>query len=199
MPVFTAGVYKVDVTYGVGSDQFRNVFWYRGDNSAVGGAPDLSIGFLANVIPNLFVLLHQNVVGQELSVEEVGSINPVIVLDISANVGGQVGDIASNFISAPFRLIRTTRDVGNGAKRVGPMAEQNIEGNVFSVAYLAAMDDARDDFAASIVQGGFTFIPALVKRTTLPPASPITGSEVSAVITVNRVTTQNSRKAGVGD
>lgn len=196
MPVATEHIYRIVAKYDRLGQELTNVFHYFGVNPV---PPDptgvLVAQFITSVIPSMRALTSVNVEFTEVVGENLMALTPIVVTPLTGLFGLRTGATTPSFVAASFRYNRATRELRSGWKRIGPMAEEDIGGEIFETLYITQMDLAATVFETDLLVGGDVYEPVVIRKPTVFPATTITYVNVTSVTALNRVTTQNSRKS----
>jgi len=179
-----------------------NTFWYRTANANVVVASAISAAFQTAVSVARRAISNTFWSSDSLEVEQVNSLSnfgEFTSYGAGTYTTGSTEAVAQ-FIAAPLRLLRTTKETRSGWKRLAGLSEGQLAGETLTVAMLALMQTYADLLEAPLSAGGETHFPVIVRivKTGVPP-EPVDPTlwiynPVSAVVPVDRVTTQNSRK-----
>lgn len=114
----------------------------------------------------------------------------------TAGTGTVTGDAMPRFVAFGFNLIRATKEVRNGSKRIAGVVESMVVDGVLDPLYQTSVDAVANAFASVIQVGGIdTFLPVILRRTgTLSTGYTVTASAAVNDANFVRITTQNSRK-----
>lgn len=196
MPVATQDIFRIIVKYDRLGQELTNVFHYFGVNPVPPDPTSLLVNqFITTVIPSMTSLVSVNVEFTEVIGENLMALTPIVVVPLTATFGQRVGATTPTFVAASFRYNRATRELRSGWKRIGPMAEEDIGGDIFETIYTTQMDLSAAVFEADLLIGADVYEPVVIRKPTVFPAATITYVNVTSVTAVNRVTTQNSRKS----
>lgn len=199
MPEQNAGIYELIVNMEIESQAVKNVFWYRAVDESDGFGLDLATAFWTLVDDDWTDWTSTSLAFQTIRVVNWGTSNVDAVLDIS-DAGDQAGDYAAVFVAARCDLNRSSKDTGPGYKRFAGVPVVDVSNGVMGggtaesfSTFCALLDNLLDG------PGDTDFQPCIINRKSLDdvPFSAVY-SDVASVFARARLTSQNSRKVGVG-
>lgn len=202
MPVLGADdLWEVRVKQTYLGQKISNVFWYRGDPALNGTAAGVAADF-----DTACTALWRAAVNASLIFNSIEVINHNDVADfhersLSDVVGTFAGDPEPSFLALRVRMVRETRETRNGDKRYAGLVEGGLSGNTVAQATIDAFNPFIGQthvtfsgvYVPVIVSKQFTGDPPVLLNPTLWVTNGITDAEIVGL------TTQNSRKPGVGD
>ena len=181
--------------------QIRNVYWYD-DSPQPGDAADLADTFNTNVIPSIRDVQNDALTHIELEVNNVDDLTDFTIFDLGGIAGTVTGTGAPPFIATQIKLVRATRAVRNGFKRYAGVAaglvdEDDIVGTTVYTALQTLATVLQSSLASALPA---QYDPVIVRRTVDPATGVVsyTAFEMDTAIADPYLTTQSSRKRGVG-
>lgn len=195
MPVATQHIYRIVQKYDRSGQELTNVFHFYGVNPIPPDPTQVLVdAFEAVITPRIALLCGIGVTFTEIVGENLMALTPIVVNTLSGVIGTRPGQGAPSFVAATFRYNRATRELRSGWKRIGPMAEADMAGNVFEGEYFGIMEASAAIFEDDLLVGGDVYEPVVIRKPTAFPAATITYVNITGVTAVNRTSTQNSRK-----
>lgn len=192
--------------YGV---EVENVYFYQRGTGITIGAQELVEEWIEQVLPDIQAFQVPECVTTAVTAQNLFSVPDTYSAALnSAGTGSSLGEGMPPMVSAGFTLVRHSPITRNGSKRIAGIGEAVQENGIFQGGTpLGLLQDVADAILRTIL-GGLSiesFFPVIVGRildggTYRLPAS-TSEATVNAVddVTYNvEVTTQNSRKFGVG-
>lgn len=202
-------VYELIDEYVAFGQVMKNVYFYQIGSALSFDAQNLVDDFIATVLPDILATQPVDTVHQKVSARNLfNAVETGETLLSSAGTLSGTGENVSPFVAAGFTLARTTGATRSGKKRVFVGGEPYINGSVWTGAILTALSTLATQMAeiitVTLVQRWF---PVIVKRILVTvgeyrlPATlaEATVNPVAAGLSSSLVTTQNSRKIGVGE
>lgn len=206
--------YNVVLSGLTSGQQLVSDFWYR-QESGDGDSDDLALRFIAAFMPVLTNII--SVSTQFTHLKVVNHYNAVDFYDQDFTPvipGLQAGARAPVFLAAAFKQPRKIAKRNNGAKRFGTLSEADTNGDIITAGSLARFTAVAAALSADLVVTDTpvdqVFEPVIVLREKYTTPGGKQAYRVPALITpgmyytadawqvVNNLTTQNSRKLGVG-
>jgi hypothetical protein len=179
-----------------------NRYWYRLDAISTPDIPALVVSFLAAVVTPVRAIQSDQL--QHLDTTVINHTDP---FSFGTVANGATGILADPAILPPFcafgvRLLRTSRDMRNGHKRIAGMQENYQDDGFLEPGIIAGVAGAVSGMAAVITESIRNYSPVVVRnRPTIndPAIDPLDTATwrytlVAGVALKNAVTTQNSRK-----
>lgn len=165
-----------------------------------GNAQTLADAFIADVLP--WVTPIQSADLQHTRVSVINLNDEGDFADVVSSIPGnttEVGDNLPSFYAARLTLIRSTRAVRNGAKRYAGLVEGGVSGNTVDGNILLALQDL-----ATALENPVTGAPTgewdlIIYGLPTPNRPDPIVADINGVLAEVQVTTQNSRKAWVGN
>jgi len=202
-------VYELVDTYTALGQQMKNVYFYQIGTGLSFDAQNLVDDWIANVLPDIRSVQTADIIHTAVSARNL--FNPAETGETLHSLAGThagMGERLSPFAAFGFTLARQTAATKSGKKRVYAGGEGVVNAGLISDgSYLTELLALATEFAAtitvSLVQRWF---PVIVKRILegtsyrLPVSqAEATVNGVDAGLVSSIVTTQNSRKIGVGE
>lgn len=201
-------VYELVDTYTLLGQEMKNVYFYQIGSGLSFNAQNLADDWVAEVLPSVLAVQPSALIHTQVNTRNL--MNPAETGEVLHNLAGTLineGDELPPFASAGITLARSNASTRSGKKRVYAGGELYTANGVWDSAILTTLTTLATEMASiitvTLVQRWF---PVIVKRilvsagkyrlpTTLAEATvnPVDGALVSSL-----VTTQNSRKIGVG-
>ncbi len=192
MPTTVDGLYEVILEQTIQGRNVKNVFHYLATLGQDDDQDLIATAFADDILPGLQVITSVGLTFDEVRVANLTGLLADFSLVPSTTGGNRVGSSTADFLSMPYRLIRTTKETRNGAKRFGGLLEEDIQGGGFTAAYFIEMQTFAAILAGQISTTGIIAEPIVLRK---PDVLGVwTYNEVSNVVAVNHQTTQNSRK-----
>lgn len=204
-------IFKIIVKGRIRGQAFLNVFFYELDSgtmTAVGAGLDFDARMmddLSDIVPTEFEY-------EAIDIENLFDPTDFTTLAPSIANGQWIGDDLGNFTAARFDFPSSNKAIRSGGKRIGPVPEDiATDGVIDNGAYLLELNSLAVAMLASLDNGTGVAGPVVVKR--IREVDPVTGDvtyrlpqnqgeavtyPVDVVLPNTQLTTQNSRKAGVG-
>lgn len=170
-----------------------NVYYFRQENGS-DGAQALAEAFEQVILPNIVAIQHSSVTHTEIEVINVFDEEDFYSLALtSGNVGERTGEVLPRFNAWGFTILRATRLVRNGSKRIAGIAEGDILNGVPAGGFLSTLNGYADALAATLEDSNGNAWDLKIPKgpwvgATVPLAMPISG------VIFAQATTQNSRK-----
>jgi hypothetical protein len=186
---------------GTSVNEFDNVFAYQ-ITSGGGDTFDFNTKFLADVLPDIAAVVSVSTIFYELYTINLD--NPVdFALATFNTLGGRSGDYLPRYNAWAFRYARTTRDVNDGRKAFGMVAETDQVNGAANGAVITLLSTLATQLTVDLVTVAATYRPRIWRRagvygpyTGVPPVGttyPDTFYPIS-VVSYRQLSTQNSRK-----
>lgn len=197
MPVPTSGLYRVDHFQTYKEQQVLNTYWYREQGGSNDVAADLGLAFEANLANEIAAVQHVDVAYTLIKVTPVFGTGVEFNLTPQVTAGTATGTPMPSFMAASIRLDRSTNEVRNGWKRYCGLAEENVGATSFSGAYNGVLNALGTKLELTLNASPFFFIPVIVRKpfSTKAQEAFYTITDVGNTTTLNRPTTQNTRKS----
>lgn len=202
MPVVGSNfVFEIKDQQVLGSQPVENVWYYV---QTTGATPvDASLvgaAFSDIVIDALIQIQSTGLSHVTLEVQQLASLTNFVVFAISGKAGDQTGQGAPSHDAWKVRILRTSKETREGAKRIAGLTEGNIAGDFIDAAVRSNFDAVLSAIDVPLTVDGQTLELAIVGG----KKDPATGEQkpadewiyqLSAGLTTGyEVTTQNSRK-----
>jgi hypothetical protein len=187
-----------------------NVYFYQNNNVGAGGltASDLVDDWIAGVLPKVKAMQETTLVHTRIRCRNLFDISDHHIRDISVAGTYSITDPYPIYVSIGFKETSDNGAVKNGSKRIAGIDETVAANGVVTLAgMLTNMTNFATQLAATIQHTAVnTWLPIIIKRLLvggeyeLPDnlGDAVIGAVVSAV-GQTLLTTQNSRKIGVGE
>jgi hypothetical protein len=179
-----------------------NRYWYRIDNLS---EPDLAtahVAFENGVIGPIVNFQNEGLVHVDLTI--INHSNPASFGLFTTDINGVLvsSDNLPPFAALGVRLLRTSRELRNGHKRIAGMQENGQIDGIWTSSFLTVVSTNAGAFTQNLIESIRTYVPVIVRnRPTLndlsiDPNDATTWKYVTigGVAIKNAVTTQNSRK-----
>lgn len=177
-----------------------NVYYYV-QTEGTEGAESLANAFFQDVVSAVRPLQVDNLSHTGIEVINLDNLSDFYELMPTANNAGTIStEMDAIFMAYSFKLVRTSRAVRNGYKRVAGVAVADVsDGDVDTAAY-TRLQAAADAMAANIQYStdSAIFKPVIMKKTGTSPNIVYTAYDISDVTYSQTFTTQSSRKYGRG-
>lgn len=197
MTQISSGLYKVTLRQIYTAQIVFNVFWFVENVGLDDKQQECLDAFNEDLLPVLDNYQINTLDYDEVIVDNVtGDLAPLVGVPAVAS-GSASGTELPSFVALAVKLNRTTKETRNGAKRICGQLEENVTGNFFDTAYSATFPALETALGSDITTVGGIFHPVIVR----PPVAPSvlwTTNDVLSAIANRQITTQNSRKLGVG-
>lgn len=192
--------------YGV---DVENVYTYQRGTGITAGAQQLAEEWVEQVLPAIQAFQVPECVTTQVYVFDLFEISDSYTIPLnSAGTGTSLGEGMPPYVAAGFLLQRHSAVTRNGAKRIAGIGEAVQENGIFQGGTpLGLLQDVADAIGSAIlgVLDAEWFLPVIIKRILdgdsyrMPTtAAEATVNAVDDVVYNVEVTTQNSRKFGVG-
>lgn len=195
-------IYEIKDYQTAGGQEILNVWHYRGTGLYNPVAEIVATAFATDVITQILTTQNTGVVHTSVEVTELTSVSNFFTLSLSGYTGGVTGSNMAQFLAYSLRMVRTTRDTRGGWKRIVGLIEENVTGGTFTAGFLSDIDDVAAAAADFLAVGIGSLTPIILSKrySELPvrellPVDEWYFNDVSNVLAINRITTQNSRKA----
>lgn len=204
MPISGDGnrFFKVTVRGQLLGAATSNTFYYRQALPLQSDAQDVAGLFVLG--PLLAMRNIQTVSQTYQEVEAIDTRDVANFFTLAIALSGQIpsANPMSSFTAMSWRLLRSSRDMRSGWKRLGGVDEGDVTGNTFLPAHFTAMQAAAPGIGGNLVDGIATLQLCIVRdRPTagdpgIDPDDSTTWryTDVASTQAVNRTTSQNSRK-----
>jgi hypothetical protein len=193
-------VYKVTDFQTLIGVQLINVYWYQATAGSTTGASSLVTAFLADMLPEIINLQTTDTAHLRILAENVADLADFADVALTTdNVGLTAGDVNDTFGAWGFKLIRSTRAVRNGSKRIGGVADSQVDSGLAVSGVIPSLNALAAAMGADIVDGSNVYSPVLrhLTREMIVAGDPPTFSLVSGA-SYEAYTSQVSRKFGRG-
>lgn len=216
MPVVPSNskVYRVEVLGTIHGQEMDMTWAYLSTSGTPPTAADVAAHVKVDIVDEIAALQHDQCHWAQINVHV--NNEPAEYAELAIDVTGAVesnitnpstgAGLAPDFFAVGVRLQRSSLDMGHGSKRFGGLIKANFDGdNLTSTAlaeWVAAMGEI--ELVPGITTGAATLIILRDGPTkndlTVDPNDYTTWkfTAVSALITKQQLTTQNSRKHGIG-
>lgn len=195
--------YKLILSGNLLGQTVKNIFHYRND-VADGFADELLGAFQLTVLPTILTAL-----SSFLTYTNIDVINLDNGADFATEAfgvpGARGGEVYDSFGAYGFTLFPNVYNYKAGAKRFPGVAEADVSNGTPVASQLTRLDNIAVDLGAVLISGAKRFRPQLfshrcVKNPTTHKCTDVFTDSFVTVATAawDRVTTQNSRKRGVG-
>lgn len=188
----------IDKQFFLGQE-VRNVYHYVNRRES-GSAQALAEAWAAQVLPSLLNCQHPSLEHYEIECINLDDDNDFGAHGISAVGDNPIpGEAMPSFVAARVKLIRGSRSVRNGAKRIAGPNEGGVSGNLLTADYLADVQAFADELVNPVisVQAGEWDLVIFGRPTPNRPSRVLVDViDASAQI---QVSTQNTRKGWVGN
>ena len=192
MGTTTTGLYEVVLEQTYFQENFKNVFHYLATLGQDDDQDLIADAFNTDVLPGISTFQSTDIVYDEIRVANLTGLLADFSLVPTVPNGVIIGDPMANFVAIPFRYVRTSKETRNGAKRFGGLTEGDAFGGGFTPTFFAAMQLQAPTLAGQISTTGIIAEPVILRKPDV--AGVWTYNDVSTVIALNRITSQNSRK-----
>lgn len=179
-----------------------NRYWYRLDAVSTPDLTALAAVFKVQ-IPNSLLSIQSD----QLTHIETEIINHTDLTNYGTFTNGDTGSLTDPAILPPFvafgiKLLRSSRDMRNGAKRIAGMQENYQDDGFLEPGILATVASAVGGMDTTLVESIRNYFPVIVRNRPTPSDPTIDPDDtstwrytfVSGVVVRTVVTTQNSRK-----
>lgn len=196
MPSASSHIYRIVLNWVVGTQNMSSVWHYRGVSPVPPDPTQILVDeFEAIVLGPVQNVTHENANFVSITGENLTATTPVVVSTLSGKVGQRSGARTSGNVAVSFKYNRASRDIRSGWKRFGPLSEDDTFGDTFIAAYTTICQATALVLEQDLTIGGDVYQPIVIRKPTAFPAASITYVNVASVEHLDRVTTQNSRKA----
>lgn len=191
----------------IGAQTVLNVYYFQAVD-ATADLGDLANWFNTNVVPDIKALQSPSVTHVELELVNLFDDNEFLALPLSgAGTNPGAAGRLSTFTAAQIRLLHGTGGLRTGFKRYIAGTEDDQQGDVWTAAFQAIIDDVGDDLMNPLTPALATWTHVIVKR--IKFVDPVSGEEKyrlpenigelvvgypTSFFTYPEITTQNSRK-----
>lgn len=194
MPVASTGVYEVVLKQDYLSQEVLNVFHYVSNVGEDDIQQECGDAFDVDNLPDISIIQSEELDYKAIIVRNLtGDLADAVITPTTAS-GLVVGLELPSFVAASFRYNRQSKDTRNGSKRFCGMIEENVTQQVYEAAFQALLATLATVLDNSISNAGKTFQPIILHKPA-DGAGVFTFSTLNSVISLGRVTTQNSRKS----
>lgn len=193
MPTTSTGLYEVTLEMNAGGQPLKSVFHYLATLGQDDDQDLIAAAFDEDVAPAIANIMNTNIQLDFIRAANLTGDLADAVIPSTVSAGQVVGSNMAAFTAAPFRLVRTTKETRNGSKRIPGMIEENVNGAIFTGPFFTAMESVAATMSAQIATTGIIADIVILRRPDV--AGVFTYNEVSTVVALNRLTTQNSRKS----
>ena len=133
-------IYEVKDYYTIGSTECLSTWFYRITIVSQPSAAQLATNFASEVLDNLVDVQGDNVNHHTLEVIDYMDDSNFGTFSIDVDGSISISNALPHFVCAGLRLLRSSRDMRSGWKRIGGQDESQAEGNQWSSAYKAILD-----------------------------------------------------------
>ncbi len=198
MPTTSNGIYKVILEQKLFGQTVFNTFYYRETGGLDGGVTELATIFDTSVASNIATIQSTSLLHTAIRVQNpTGTVADAVITPTLAT-GQRVGTDAPVFISAGMTFNRAGRAVRNGSKRWAGMLEEDYTVNTWDAPYLTVLG-VLIPFLTLTLSAPIGTYDAVIARPPVAPSTAWTYENFPTVTVKGDVTTQNSRKRGVGE
>ena len=202
----TNSLFKITDFSERGAEEVQNVYWYVGLFSPDTLNTDIvATSMMALLDTYLPPLQPSNVSHTIMEVDELTSNSNFTSVASTISDGTLASPWLPNFVAASIKLLRTTKETRHGFKRISAGNEANLNNNIWEASFVVTLQSLADALANNLTAGPQTILPAIVRKgsisdPSIDPDDPTTWvyNLIESATAVSRVTTQNSRKLGVG-
>lgn len=199
MSVTTVGLYRLRWQGKYLSEQVENVSYWLNTTPSDEKAQELADGFDTELS-----ILYANACNSGYEFDNIKA-TPLFGLGVDVDItpsqesGDLIGSGLAPFSACHIRLNRADRTTSNGFKRIAGLDENVVTNGVIDLLEITLFQAIANAYASSITESGETFLPVIVRSADLVP-SPVSINYTGIISGVARrsLTTQNSRKFGVG-
>jgi hypothetical protein len=204
-------VYQVIDTQMVNGQQALNVYFYRVQSTTLGAnASDVVTAFIEQILPSIVAFQQSEVVHTSVAAKNLYDETDAHEELISTAGSVATGDMMTNFVAYPFRMVGDNAAVRSGSKRYAGVGETGTtDGVVTDATLLGLLDDMADALALVVNYGLLSageLIPVIMARILVSqgvyrlPANQgeATFSNIVDALFSPLVSSQTSRKIGVG-
>lgn len=202
-------VYELVDEYTALGQNMKNVYYYQIGTGLSFNAQNLVDDWIANVLPDILSVQTADITHTRVSARNLfNDAETGETLHSLTGTHAGMGDRLSPFTAFGFTLARQSASTRSGKKRVYAGGEGVVNGTSISDgSYLTELLDLATTFAANIVVTLVTrWFPVIVKRILSGDSYRLPESQAEATVNgvdsglvSSLVTTQNSRKVGVGE
>lgn len=194
-------IFQVTIRGRCSGEQFSNVFWFEaplaGSATSIGTANEINNVYM----PGYGSFCHTNTFFDLIECINLADLSDFFQVVPTVTVGTVAGDPQPSFLAAKVKLLRGTRETRNGWKRIPGLVEGDTSNNLLANAARDRLQPLVDLFDNALFNGQNPIIfGRKIDPNTGKPFpyqqqffSDVTGAEIAGI------TTQNSRKPGVGD
>lgn len=204
MPIVGSGIQIIEL---VDNQEFFgqeviNRYWYYLNSTSTVDVAALAATFITNVVDAMRVIQ-----SDQLNHLTVDVINHTDLASFGSFVTGTAGirtptEIMPPFVAVGIRLLRTTRDMRNGFKRIAGMTEDIQNEGLFTAGFLTTVATQATGISATLTESIRNYQPVIIRNRPTnhdPLIDPLDTATwrytfVSGTAVKNAVTTQNSRK-----
>lgn len=198
MPAVTNELFKVVLTGTYFSQVWNSVFWYY-NVAGVGNLnlQDVADDFDAEIMVAFGNVANTSTIFSNIRVAHVNGTLADVNRTPSVLIGVRAGNATPPFVAASIRLNRTTKETRNGWKRIIGPVEEDMGALSWSGSYVTLLDALGTAMEQQLSMGGAVnnLDPVIVRQ--LTPTTWLYNL-IAGTQSINKPTTQNSRKVGVG-
>jgi len=179
--------------------KFRNEYYFKCTNGTR-DAQNLCEAMATYLTPALVQFLSSEMAHVKYEAYSIGDTSDFYSLADPDN-GARSGTAASPFIALSLRIDRSDRSFRNGSKRYGRLAAADATGDYFSGSVQALTNDLVDLLDSEINYNGVGWTLQIPKRVLDSEGHYVLTdfNTPASVVCKPKITTQNSRKLGVGE
>lgn len=206
MPIIgSSRIFQIKDFQTLASQSLLNVYNYIATGPGDYDAEDVARAVEADVVASVAGSLQTpDVVHTIIEAEEITVLDNFFSGASVVGAGAIPGQVQPNYVAVTLSLRRATKETRNGSKRIAGISEDDMAGNIIGAGYMVGMNvvAAKMGLTLTVISGGDLTPIILSKRRDgngdLLPVSQWWYNFISDVVPSNVVTTQNSRKLGVG-
>lgn len=187
--------YELCVVQRLFEQEVCNVFHYQLLRTGPGPA-NLVTAFNTFVRPSIQATQVDNLEYEEYRAFNINQAQTEFSTIPTSGTGDTAGDGMPPFVSYAYQLVRSSKEVRNGAKRIAGVDETWVTDGVLDPSKQTAVDTAAAVMGITLqVDGLNTFLPVVLRYSgTLATGYTVDASSAVANVIFKRISTQNSRK-----
>jgi len=188
-------IYRLKHTQELAGQQVINVYFYE-HAAGSGGAEDLNVAFILDVLPAVRDIQAQSLIHVSLEAENVDDLVDYALHSFTGVNGLQAGEYLASFVAWSFIQNRTSKATRHGHKRVAGVVEGAVTNGIATAGQITVLNAYAEAVGSDIEDAtGNTFSPVIVRNPDDEPTRIVNPVSSAAY---QRLTTQSSRKIGVG-
>jgi len=188
-------LYRTKHFQSLAGQQILNVYYFE-QTVGSGGAQDLNLAFTLDVLPKVKANQSSQVLHTFLESESLDDPGDFATLSLGNSPGDDGTAFMPTFVAWGFQMVRATKTTRHGYKRIAGMVESKVTDGVADASATAELQAYADIWPGPITDALGNEFDIKIIRNPDDPGTRVVNDVAECVY--QRVTTQNTRKVGLG-